>query len=180
MNNNLTLGLMGICLLLPERMQCEVQQMNTNLEIMLDRRMKITCNKQTMHSIFFCHFHLSPLSWFVLPFSLLTHIQQKCTTNDSPIWIVNNVFLVGIFFFTFYQAPSVWTQKSLRLSWQHLLNNVTWLLPLLCLLPISWIMLFCILSTNLACIPSLQSLFLPSSPLMQLYITSFNDHPFLC
>ena len=64
------------------------------------------------------------------------------------------------YFFIFHHAPSVWTCRLLRLSWQQLFSIFNWLLLLLFLLPISWIMLLYISSKHLACIPSLQSLIL--------------------
>ena len=65
------------------------------------------------------------------------------------------------YLFIFHHAPSVWTHGSLRLWWQQLLSIFNWLLWLLCLLPTSWIMLWCISWKHLACIPACSQLFYP-------------------
>ena len=83
------------------------------------------------------------------------------------------------YFFNFRDAPSVWTHWSLRLWWQQHLSLYNLLLPSLCLLWRSWIMLFHTSSKQLACITSLQSGILPIKPLMQPQFTSSTAPSFI-
>ena len=89
-----------MCLLLPERMQCDVQQRKTKWEIRLDQEMKKIVTNRTFIWLILCHFYLPSFSLFVLPFSLLTHIQQnkssdKWCTHLGSKWCLfgGNIFL---------------------------------------------------------------------------------------
>ena len=86
-----------------------------------NKKMKINCNKVNKQ---FNHY----------PSLLGEHTKQKgLQTNDTPIWIVTNVFLLAILF-NLHHAPSVWIHRTLRLWWQQLLSLPNPLFPALCLL----------------------------------------------
>ena len=69
------LGLLGMCYLLPQRIQCDVQQKSTNWVINLNQNMKEIYMKKTMHSV--VSLYISSSSWSVQTHWQLTHIQQK-------------------------------------------------------------------------------------------------------
>ena len=151
-----------------KKIKHDVQQRSTNWAINLYQKVKITCSEQTMHSF------LSSSLWFPFIYMICVDLftaDTHPTEKDFRQMIHPSGLLPKFFwwqyFFILHHAPSVWTHWSLRLWWQQLLNLSNQLLLPFCLLQESRIMLFCVSSKHFACIPCLQSVILPSKPLLE-------------
>ena len=90
---------MGLCHLLPKRRQFDVQQKSTNSVIKFHQKMKITCIEQTCICFFvLCFITLNLHDLCGLIYWWHTPNRKGLQTNDTPIWIFTNVFLVAILF----------------------------------------------------------------------------------
>ena len=83
---------MGMCHLLPKRMQCDVHQRSTNWANDFNQKMKMTCIEQTIHSfLFFC-------ASFPFIFTIYVDLFVGKTYSTLDKWIVTSIHSVAILF----------------------------------------------------------------------------------
>ena len=118
---------MRMCHLLPERIQCDIQQRSTDWVINQDQNMKkMYSSDHAIISFSFCFIslHLHVLYWLIHCWHTLDRWWLK--TNDTSIWIVTNIYLVVIFF-QLHHARSVEHTDCFGCG-----GNIFWVCPIFC------------------------------------------------